>query len=176
MPKLRKWVAYRSIERPYTRISKFKKKSYIRVNPNLKITRFDMGEAGANFEYDIDLIPKVELQIRQEAMESARQTAVRTLEKHIGKTGFHFKIRVYPFHILRENPLAAGAGADRMSTGMKKSFGKTIGIAARVKDGQKIFTIRVNKQNVTHARAALKKASKKLPCSFSIQVNPSKKK
>ena len=53
-------------------------------------------------------------------------------------------IRIYPHHIMRENPLATGAGADRMSTGMKKSFGKTIGVAARVHKGQTLVTVNVN--------------------------------
>ena len=47
--------------------------------------------------------------------------------------GYFFQLRIYPHHILRENPLAAGAGADRMSTGMKCAFGKPISVAARVK-------------------------------------------
>jgi len=174
MAKLRRWCAYRRIERPYTRVSKFTQKSFIRVSPNIKITRFDMGEAGTSFEYDLDLIPKASLQIRQEAMESARQTAIRMLERNIGKTGFHFKIRVFPHHILRENPLAAGAGADRMSTGMQKSFGKPIGVAAQLKEGQKMFTVRVDKQHLGVAKIALQRASKKMPCSFAIQVTQKK--
>jgi len=74
------------------------------------------------------------------------------------------KIRIFPHHILRENPLATGAGADRMSTGMKKSFGKSIGIAAQVKANKILFTIKVNKNGIEVARKALKKAAHKLPC------------
>ncbi len=57
------------------------------------------------------------------------------------KTDYKFKIKVYPHHHIRENPLASGAGADRMSTGMKKSFGKVIGLAARVKEGQEVMEV-----------------------------------
>ncbi len=170
MAKMRKSVAYRRIERPNTRTSKFKKKSFVRITPTIKIVRFDMGDVNRNFEYDLHLISKSSIQIRQEAMESARQASVRKLERGLGKTGFHFKIRKFPFHILRENPLAAGAGADRMSTGMQKSFGKPVGIACQVFAGEKFMTVSVDKQNLVTGKDALKTAAKKLPCSFIIQV------
>ena len=85
MAKLRRFRSYRPLERPYTRVSKFKKKSFVRMNPARKVTRFDMGEAGKEFGYTLDLIPKDSLQIRQEAIESARQTSIRLLEKKLAK-------------------------------------------------------------------------------------------
>jgi large subunit ribosomal protein L10e len=140
------------------------------MTPARKITRFDMGE-NKPFEYALDLIPQTSIQIRQESMESARQTSTKVLEKNIAKGGFHFKIRMVPYHILRENPLAAGAGADRVSTGMQKSFGKPIGVAVQVKKGDKLFTISVDGEHVKVARQALVRASKKMPCSFKVRVN-----
>ncbi len=173
MAKMRRSRAYRRLERPYTRISKFKKKSFIRMTPTRKITRLDMGEPG-NFEYSLDMIPKASLQIRQEAIEAARQTSLRWLESNLAKGGFYFKIRKYPYHILRENPLAAGAGADRVSTGMQKAFGKPIGVALQVDEGDRLFTVSVNEDGIPAARKALKRATKKLPCSFSITVSKNK--
>ena len=174
MARMRKGIAYRKLERPNTRISKYKKKSYVRITPHIKIARFDMGEFRTDYEYSVDLITRAGVQIRQEALESARQTSIRLLEKTLGKTGYNFKIRIYPFHILRENPLAAGAGADRMSTGMQRSFGKPIGIAAQVRKGQKIITVRTNTPNLEVARKALKRASKKIPCGCMITVTKNK--
>lgn len=172
MPKMRRSRAYRRIERPYTRISKFKKKSFIRVSPARKITKFEMGSG--EYSYTLDLIPKVSIQFRQEAVESARMTSLRWLEKNLAKTGFYFQIRKYPHHILRENPLASGAGADRVSTGMKQSFGKPIGSAVQIKKGQRLFTISVDENDIPDARKALQRASKKLPCGFFIIVNKKK--
>ena len=169
MPKLRRSRAYRRIERPYTRISKFKKKSFIRMRPPRKITRFQMGEG--KYDYELDMISKASVQIRQEAIESARQTTLRWLEKNLAKAGFYFRIRKYPHHILRENPLASGAGADRVSTGMKQSFGKPIGVALQLKEGQKLFTVFVNEEGINDARKALKRATKKMPIGFWIQVH-----
>lgn len=170
MARLRKFSSYRKLERPYTRISKFTDKTFIRANPNIVIARFEMGNPKKKFQYNLDLISKDALQIRHNALESARQTANRYLEKNLAKTDFHFKIRVYPHHILRENPVAAGAGADRFSTGMKHSFGKPISSAARIRRGQTIITLKLDKQYLKFGRKALEKASHKLPPSCSIQI------
>jgi large subunit ribosomal protein L10e len=174
MAKLRRFRAYRNIERPYTRVSKFKKKSFIRMTPVRKVVRYDMGERG-KYGYSLDLIPKTSLQIRQETIESARQTSIRWLEKNVVKgAAFHFKIRKFPYHVLRENPLAAGAGADRMSTGMQKAFGKPIGTALQIKKGEKLFTVQVNKPQLEIARKAFARAANKMPCSFTIRITENK--
>ncbi|NQU79147.1 50S ribosomal protein L16 [Candidatus Woesearchaeota archaeon] len=170
MARLRKFSAYRRLERPYTRISKFRTKSYVRARPNCKIVRFDMGDLSKSYQYTIKLRSKNALQIRDNAIEAARQTSNRILQKRIGKTGWVMRIRMFPHHILRENPLASGAGADRMSTGMKCSFGKAIGIAARIREGQTLFQIETNKSNTAAAKQALRRASSKLPCSTMIEV------
>lgn len=175
MAKLRKFVAYRRLERPFTRISKYREQSYVRTRPHLRIARFETGEASKFFPYSVHLASKDDMQIRDNALESGRQAGSRELEKKIGKGLYHFKVRVYPHHILRENPLAAGAGADRMSTGMSHSFGKSIGVAARLRKGQQIFTARVNKEGVEAARQALLKVSSKMPCRCTIIVEENKK-
>ena len=44
MARLRKFAAYQNLERPYTRISKFKNQNYVRGGfPHMKIIKFDMG-------------------------------------------------------------------------------------------------------------------------------------
>ncbi len=168
MAKLRKAVSYRRIERPYTRKSKYKQLSYVRSTPVSKVVRYDMGDPMKNFAHRFHLLSKANIQIRHNAIESARVVCVRILEQKLGKNGFHFQIRIYPHHILRENPLAAGAGADRMSTGMQRSFGKCIGVAAQVKRGKEIFTIEVDKENADTAREALKSAGYKFACQTQI--------
>ncbi len=174
MARLRRFRSYRPIERPYTRISKFKKKSFIRMSPPRKVTRYDMGDGAKEFSHTLDLVPKDTLQIRQEAIESARMTSIRLLEKKLAKNAFHFKIRKYPYHILREKSLAMGAGADRVSTGMQKPFGKPSGVAVQLKAGDRFFTVQVDKPALETAKLALERASKKMPCSFSIIVSENK--
>ncbi|MBW2982490.1 50S ribosomal protein L16 [Candidatus Woesearchaeota archaeon] len=171
MARIRKFTAYRAVEpRAYTRISKFKDRNFIKASPHINIVVFDMGNPRKKFGYELNLISKDNLQIRHQAMESARMTCNRLLESTLGKSGYYLKVRFYPFHILRENPLAAGAGADRMSTGMKHSFGKPIGRAAQIRKGQSLLTLKTNKQNLETAKKALKRASYKFPCGCLIEV------
>ncbi len=170
MARIRKFVSYRNVKRPYTRKSKFTKKNYVRVAPTLRIQRFEAGNPNKKFEYFVLIRPKTRLQIRDNAIEAARQASNRVLAKNMTKDDYYFKTRVYPHHILRENPLASGAGADRMSTGMARSFGKNIGIAAQVDKTKPIFQINVNKQNLKHAKRAMKLASTKMPCKCYIDI------
>jgi len=170
MAKIRKFVAYRRIERPYTRTSKYKNKAYIKISPNIKIIGFEMGSPKKSFQYTLNLISKADLQIRDNALESAKQSSNKILESNLGLSGYHLKLKPYPYHVMRENPLASGAGADRFSTGMQKAFGKPIGNAAQIKKGSTIFQISVDKNNIELAKQALTRASKKLPCSCTIQM------
>ena len=170
MAKLRKFAAYQKLERPYTRISKYTKKNYVRGGfPHMKVIKFDMGNPRKEYDSVIKLNSRKSMNVRHNALESARMTSNRLLEKSLGKE-YHLRIKVYPFHVLRENPLASGAGADRMSTGMKKSYGKSIGSAARVKEGQTLMELRVNKANNKLGKLALERASKKFPCSCKVVV------
>ena len=174
MARLRRFVAYRRLKRPYTRTSKFKAQAYIRMTPTVKIVRFDTGDLNKEFKYTLNLLSKSDLQIRDNALESARQTSNKLLESYLGLNGFHLRVKVYPYQVIREHALAAGAGADRFSSGMAHSFGKPAGIAARIKKGQTIFQVSVDKENLGVAKQALERASKKLPCSCMIQVTEKK--
>ena len=170
MARLRKHSAYSRLERPYTRISKFKKKSFIKTTPRTKIIAFEMGALNKSFEYEVNLLCDRDIQIRDNALESARMSGNRLLETTLGNSGYKMRIRKYPFHILRENPLASGAGADSFSTGMQKSFGKPIGQSAQIKKGEPIFSVYINEKNLSLAKTALERARKKLPCSGRIEI------
>lgn len=166
MAKLRKFAAYRRLDaRPYTRRSKFRKKAYVRSSPPSKVVRYIMGDQVKPFSNRLTLFSKEAIQIRHNAIESARMAANRHLEATLGKTGFRFLVRMYPHHVLRENALASGAGADRLSTGMAGAFGKAIGVAARLSKGSPLFSVEVDKEKLVVAKEALKRASYKIPCS-----------
>lgn len=169
MAKLIRAVAWRKLERPFTRKSKFREKAFIRAVPNNKIVKYVMGKQDKPYEYKLTLCSKTDIQLRHNALEAARKTSNRVLEKE-APANYLMKIRVYPHHVLRNNPLAAGAGADRMSTGMKHSFGKSVGLAARVRKGQPVFEVNVNKDKVETAKKALTRARMKLPCDLSIKI------
>jgi large subunit ribosomal protein L10e len=151
------------------------KKGYVKGVPKPKIAQFEFGTKGT---YDIALFLAAEraVQVRHNALEAARVAAVQYMEKGVGKGGrFFLKVRPYPHQVLRENALATGAGADRFQQGMRQSFGKPIGTAARIITGQKIIEIRVNKQHINLGKTALKKASYKLPTTCKIIVEEIKK-
>lgn len=150
--------AYRHFSGPaYTR------KDYVSGVPGIRVTFFDMGNPKGDFPIEMSLIVKNTGQIRHNALEAARVAMNRLLEVKAGKDNYHLKIRIYPHQIMRENPIAMGAGADRISDGMRLSFGRPIGMAARVSAGQKIMTLRVAKDFGALAKKALGQATLKLP-------------
>ena len=170
MASLRPGRSYSKItKKPNTRISIHKpRKSYVKGVPATKIHQFEMGAKG-DYPLSMDLVCRNNVQIRSNALEAARITTLKYLTKKLGDTGFFFKVLVYPHHVLRQNSIATGAGADRYSQGMAKSFGKPIGQAARVKIGQNVMRISAPKNSEAVVREALKRASKKLPGTFLIK-------
>ena len=89
-------------------------------------------------------------------------SANKVLFDSLGETGYKIHLRVYPHIVLRENRMIATAGADRLQEGMRRSFGKPSGRAARIKGGQSILDIYVNSNAVDHAKKALQVGSTKL--------------
>ncbi|MGM5480348.1 MAG: 50S ribosomal protein L16 [Nanobdellota archaeon] len=168
-------VAWRRLERPYTRRSKYRSKAFVRAVPTNKVVKYEMGNLSKEFPVIVRLHSSADIQIRHNALESSRNTANRALTLGIGRANYRFRLRVYPHHILRNNPLAAGAGADRMSTGMKKSFGKPVGVAAQVRSGQPIMEVHCQKRGVESAKNALNKARKKMPKGGYIEIVENKK-
>jgi len=100
--------------------------------PGSKITKFDYGDPKGDFPVLVRLIPLEAGQIRHNALEAARVTATKAMSAALGDTGYHLKVRTYPHQVLRENKMMAFAGADRLQDGMRRSFGKPCGTAARV--------------------------------------------
>ncbi|EED44539.1 LSU ribosomal protein L10AE [Enterocytozoon bieneusi H348] len=89
--------------------------------------------------------------------------------KMVGKDNFHMRICPQPLNVLRINKMLTCAGADRLQTGMRNSFGKPYGRAARIFVGQHIINVRTKPQNVAVAKEALRRAKNKLPGQQLIQ-------
>ncbi len=170
MAKDRKFVAYRRLERPYTRKSKYRKYMYVRGRPHCKITRFVMGNRNKTFTYSVRLVSKTNLQIRHSALESARMSGNRRMEMRAGRPNYFFRVHKFPHHILRENALASGAGADRLSTGMQKSFGKAVSVATQVHKGDIVVEIGCEEKHIPLAKDALRLFKNKLPNSYYVMV------
>jgi len=156
---------YRSVKgAAYTR------RKYMGGVPGSRITQFDLGAVKGDFPITLKLTAKETCQIRHTALEAARIAANRYLFNGAGAQGYHLRILPFPHHILRENKMAVGAGADRISNGMSHSFGKTVGTAARLRANQEIIIVRTTRGNIKCAKDALRRASMKLPTPCEIAL------
>jgi large subunit ribosomal protein L10e len=108
-------------------------------------------------------------QIRHSALEAARVATNRILMDKL-ENNYLLQIHPYPHIILRENKMIFGAHADRLQQGMRRSFGKAIGTAARVKSDQTIITVKTKANGVETAKESLKRGSTKLPIPCQIIV------
>jgi len=148
----------------------YTRREYMGGVPGVKVTQFDMGNLTEELPIAITLVVNETCQIRHDALEAARITANKYLMNDVGKANYRFKVRVYPHQVLRENKQATGAGADRVSDGMRRAFGKAIGTAARVYMGQGVFTIWTNPANFEKSKEALRRAGHKLPTPHRVIV------
>lgn len=167
MVALRKGRCYRTVKRAYTRKSKYKKKGFIKSVPSLLIVKFDMGNVKKGFKCRTDLVSTQPIQIRQNALESARVVVQRRLVEKLGEN-YHMQVRAYPHHVLRENKMLTGAGADRMQTGMQLAFGRAIGLAAQIKKGKPIFSVYSDAADAGSVQSCLRYAIHRLPCKCAI--------
>ncbi|MBI5035968.1 50S ribosomal protein L16 [Candidatus Micrarchaeota archaeon] len=154
---------------PWARISQKKpRKSYVKGAPNVRVRQFNMGTL-QYYECELDLVAVNDIQIRDNAVEAARQAANKFLEKHLLDRYF-FQIMVYPHLVIREHSALGVAGADRISKGMKKAFGKPKGRMARVRKGTTVFRVLFNKADTANVKSAVTRAKLKLSGTFSLIV------
>ncbi len=150
--------------KPYTRVSQRKpRRSYVKGVPASKIHQFEMGKLKEEFTVKYYLVAGRDVQIRSNALEAARQIITKHLAINLGEDGFFLKILVYPHHVLRDHPMATGAGADRYSQGMRRSFGKPFSQAARLSENQRLVLAASSPGSESFIKEALDRASKKLP-------------
>jgi large subunit ribosomal protein L10e len=148
---------YRKIEgQVYTR------QEYMGGIPTCRITQFDTGNLKVTFPVALSLGCEEAAQVRDSALEAARISAIRVMEK-LAPNEFHLKVRRYPHQILREHKMAMGAGADRISDGMRRAFGKPVSHAVRAQIGMELMTVYTTEAHIPVAKEALRKASHKLP-------------
>ena len=143
---------------------------HIKGKPQIKIAKFNSGNKKGKFDYCVQLLINAQIQIRHMAIEATRLAANKTLEKTTGEAGYSSTLRIYPHIRLRENKMIAAAGADRLSDGMRRAFGKANSLAARVKRGQVIIEMNVKEEHLEAAKSTLKKACVKLPGTPTIKV------
>jgi large subunit ribosomal protein L10e len=91
--------------------------------------------------------------------------------KQVGQDNYKMVLRKFPHQILRENKQATGAGADRVSDGMRQAFGKPVGTAARIQQNERVFTIYCEVDDASVAKDGLRRAYNKMspPCRVDVE-------
>ena len=154
----------------WTRFSRSKpRKSFIKSMPHADLHQFRMGAMKDDFDMVMSLVSNEAVILRDNAIESARQSSNKHLEKTM-PGNYYFTVNVYPHHIIRENKMIAGAGADRLQKGMRQAFGRPTDRAARLRRGSKLFTIYSYKANEAHIKKALTKARLKVSGNYALVV------
>ncbi len=169
MASLRKAKCYRNVDRAYTRKSKYKKKGFIKSPATIKVVKFHMGDPSGKFKNTLKLVATESYQVRHNALEAVRVMINRKLSRKFGSKEYHFYLNIYPHHILRENKMLTGAGADRMQSGMKHAFGKASGAAAQVKKGTTLFTVMVD-SDVQEVKGFMNAVKNKVPGGVTVEV------
>jgi len=144
----------------YQKNKPYIKSRYCRGVPDSKIRIFDVGakKAGVDvFPFVAHLVCDEKQQISSEALEACRVAVNRHLINSVGKENYHIRIRAHPFHVIRANKMLSCAGADRLSSGMRHSYGKPIGVAARVQIGQVLLSVRSKDTNEAHVIEAIRR-------------------
>jgi len=117
----------------------------------------------------LQLVSKGRVQIRSNALEAARVAANKKLAS-LGEEGYYLIVKTYPHLVLRENKMIATAGADRLQEGMRKAFGKPIGVAARVDIGTTVLELHVKAADLDKGKNAMNAAKTKLPMLTEVAI------
>ena len=165
---------YREISKPpYTR------KEFMGGIPGSKIAQHQMGDLQSDpedYPVQISLVTEEEVQLRHGSLEAARLSANRHLIKELGEGNYKMTLRKFPHHVIRENKQATGAGADRVSDGMRQAFGKVVGTAARIQSGERLFTAWCEVEDAEEVKEAFRRAYNKIspPCRIIVERGETK--
>ncbi len=152
---------------PWARVSQATpRKSFVKGAPRPRVRQYVMG-ADKAYELEMDLVADVDVRLRDNALEAARQIANKFLEKNL-PLNYYFQLLKYPHYVIREHAALGVAGSDRISKGMKLAFGRPKGRGAGVKKGEPVFRARFMKEDLPIIREALKRAQTKLSGSFKM--------
>ncbi len=162
--------------RMYSRITgpAYTRREFMGGVPYPKITTFVQGNQHKEFPIEMRLVAEESCQIRHTALEAARVSVNRKMTNDAGLDNFYLKIVPYPHQVIREHKMATGAGADRISSGMRAAFGRPVGTAARVIHDDVIMIGRTDEAHAHELKEAMKKASIKLPTPCRVLITKGK--
>jgi len=170
MASKRPWHCYSKIKGPafQRKRSRSHRREYARGGADSKLRFFQGGlnlkeKKREEYDFVVGLKAEKNVQISHYALEAIRITINSSLQKSIGRQNYHLTIKIKPFQVIRENRQLNFAGADRIQSGMRNSFGKSIGKAARVKAGKIICEVMCNEKDLPLVKDRLRIANIKLP-------------
>jgi large subunit ribosomal protein L10e len=171
----RPWRCYSKwSRRPYQyKRSASRKREYARGGAQSKIVRYWGGAKEIpwdKFEIVVGLKVDSQIQISSNTLEAVRITINSILQKNIGRQNYRLNMRPKPFQKIRENRMLAFAGADRVQSGMRNSFGRSTGVCARVRAGQIVAEVGTSLKNLPLVRDRFRVASMKIASSCQIVI------
>jgi len=137
------------------------RKSFVKSMPHNALTIFDMGNSKGTYEIIAELAATGKVQVRDNAIEAARQAINKLLEKS-APNAYYFKVLVFPHNVIRENKMIAGAGADRLQSGMAHPYGRPSERGAMIKPGQNLFRVMYMAKDAETINEAFRRAKCKL--------------
>ncbi len=150
-----------------------RRREYARGGAQSKIQRYWGGNKSidwSDWELTVGLKVNNQIQISSNSLEAVRITINGVLQRNLGRQNYRLRIRPKPFQKYRENRMLAFAGADRVQSGMRNSFGRSTGVCARVRAGQIVADVGCYLKNLPLIRDRLRVASMKIssPCQIVI--------
>ncbi|MHA1931447.1 MAG: 50S ribosomal protein L16 [Promethearchaeota archaeon] len=175
MANKRPWHCYSKwTRRPYQhKRSANHRREFARGGSQSKIARFWGGNKEVDWkDWDLTVGLKVnhQIQISSNSLEAIRITINGVLQRKLGRLNYRLRVRPKPFQKIRENRMLAFAGADRVQSGMRNSFGRSMGLAARVRAGQIIVDVGTSIKDLALVRDRLRIASMKISSSCQIVI------
>jgi large subunit ribosomal protein L10e len=146
---------------------------YARGGSQSKIQRFWGGNKFVDWEdWDLVIGLKVEekIQISSNALEAVRVSIGNMANKKIGRMNYRLRIRPKPWQKFRENRMLAFAGADRVQSGMRNSFGRPSGVCARVRAGMILAEVGLKMQHLPFFKNRFRIAKMKVPSTCQVVV------
>jgi large subunit ribosomal protein L10e len=171
----RPWHCYSKwSRRPYQhKRSANHRREYARGGAQSKIVRFWGGAKEIpweDWELVVGLKVNNQIQISSNTLEAIRITVNGVLQRKLGRANYRLRVRPKPFQKFRENRMLAFAGADRVQSGMRNSFGRSTGVCARVRAGQIVLDVGTHIRNLPTVRDRLRVASMKISGSCQVVV------
>lgn len=169
----RPWQCYSRIRSPpyQKKRSRSHRKEFVRGGADPKIRIYNVGNRNKSLdEWDLSLGLTIchTRQVSHFALEAVRTSLNRRLQKDLGKDGYHIRVRTHPWQIYRENRMMAFAGADRLQSGMRNSFGRCIGPCARIRAGKVIVEVFCDFKSKATVLDALRICRYKIPSTSKI--------